>query len=610
MGKKQVPFDIRIIRSPWSEFYGREIEDSLKTHPDSYLKEVAREGFNAVWLHCILRDIVPCNAFPEFGQKGKEQIPALKKMVEKAAKYGLKVFLYFCEPRGFREEDLFWKNNEDVKGQPALFRAAGGFSGRYFALCSSTQRVKDYLYESSYNLFKSVPGLGGVFMITASEFHTHCYSHFPRWQKKFTDQNMKDWAKHSFHCERCAKREPSEVVAEIITLINRGIKDASPKAKVIAWNWSWYIIEPDPQKKLISLLPKDVILQGDFERGGFKNVLNKRLDIDEYSYSYTGPSPRFKKLFHLAKKRGMQVTAKLQMGATHELVTVPYIPVPYIMAEKIHRMQKLGVDGYLGCWIFGGNVSVMSKVIGKMSVNPSLTPAQAVKEVAVEEFGEQASVYITKAWRQFSSAWNTYPFSIPFLYSAPINYATAYPFELSAKEIPAIPSWLPLPKDRKGHLLVGDNLKTWLTPFTAGFAVKAFGKLLSGWEKGIEILEEGAKKQQDHRYQKEMDMAVHISLLIRSTVNIIKFYPLLKKYRKGLPGTKKLLCNLLQEEISITEKDRDIIKRNPDFGYHAEAHTNFITESDLDYKIKLLKKQIKTLRCKSSIKSPQERAAR
>ncbi|MCM8761781.1 MAG: hypothetical protein NC929_00475 [Candidatus Omnitrophica bacterium] len=588
-------FSIRIIRSPYGDFYGREIEDSVKNHPDWYLEEIAREGFNAVWLHCILRDIVSSNVFPEFGKKEPEQIPALNNMVEKAEKYRLKVFLYFCEPRGFREQDPFWKNNPDVKGQSLEFHGIPPFSGRYYALCSSTKKVKDYLYQSSYKLFRKVPGLGGIFMITASEFHTHCYSHYPKWRLKFTDPFMEEWAMKPFECKRCDSRDASEVVAEIIKLVNSGIKDASPDAKVIVWNWSWYIIEPDPQKKLISQLPEDVILQGDFERGGYKNVLKRRLEIDEYSLAYTGPSPRFKKLFYLAKSRGMKVTAKLQIGSTHELVTVPYIPVPYKIAEKIYRMKKMGVSGYLGCWIFGGDISPMSKVAGKMSVNPFLSPSSAVKEVAIEEFGKDAAVYVIKAWRHFSSAWESYPFSIPFLYSSPVNYATAYPFRLNDREIKEMPSWLSLPRDKNGHLISGDNLKGWIKPFDSGFVVRTFKKLLSEWEKGIGVLEEGKEYLENPRYKKEIDLAIHISLLIKSTVNIIEFYKLLRRYKKGETEVKRKLKKLLKEEISIVEKDREVIKRNNDFGYHPEAHEYFITEKDLTYKITLLKSQIKYL---------------
>ncbi|MCM8817372.1 MAG: hypothetical protein NC913_07695, partial [Candidatus Omnitrophica bacterium] len=428
-------FDLRIIRSPYGDFYGRDIEDCVKNHPDWYLEEIAKEGFNAVWLHCILRDIVCSNVFPEFGRKQSEQIPALNEMVEKAGRYGLKVFLYFCEPRGFPENDVFWKKNADVKGQSSNLGNIGMLKGVYYALCSSTQKVKDYLYRSSYDLFKKVPGLGGVFMITASEFPTHCYSHYPKWKIKFTDPYIEKLIKRPFDCKRCEKKEPCDIVAEIITIVNRGIKDASACADVIAWNWSWYIIEPDPQKKLISQLPQDVILMGDFERGGYKKMFGKRLEIDEYSLSYTGPSPRFKKLFSEAKKRKMKVMAKIQIGSTHELVSIPYIPVPYRIAEKIYRMKKMGVNGYLGCWIFGGDVSPMSKVAGKLSSFPCLFPAKAIRQVAVEEFGEKPSKYILKAWKHFSNAWKNYPFSVPFLYFSPMNYATAYPFNTDDKEM-------------------------------------------------------------------------------------------------------------------------------------------------------------------------------
>ncbi|MFN4227492.1 MAG: hypothetical protein ACK4F0_05075 [Candidatus Ratteibacteria bacterium] len=586
-------FKIRIIRSPYGDFYGKDIENSIKNHPDWYLEEISKEGFNAIWLHCILRDIVSSDLFPEFGRKEKEQIKALNKFVEKTGKYGLKVFLYLCEPRGFHENDQFWKKHPDVKGQSCEFYNIGNFSGKYYALCSSTQKVKDYLYQSSYKLFKKVEGLSGVFMITASEFNTHCYSHYPKWRLKFADTLTEEWARKKFECKRCEEREAYEVVAEIITLINKGIKDANPKAEVIAWNWSWYIIEPDPQEKLINKIPEDVIIMGDFERGGYKKVLGKRLEIDEYSLSYTGPSPRFKKLFYIAKKRGMRITAKLQIGSTHELVTVPYIPVLYKIAEKLYKLKKIGADGYLGCWIFGGNISPMSKVAGKISIFSFLSLSKAVKQIAIEEFGKKQAEYVIKGWKQFSYAWNFYPFSIPFLYFSPINYSTAYPFKISDKEIKAIPSWLPLPRDKHQHIISGDNLKEWIKPFNSQFVIKAFKKLISEWQKGIDVLKEGEKYFKDDRYKKEVDLAIHISLLIKSIINIIKFYELLKKYKEG--QRKADLKKLLLEELSIVEKDREIIRRNKDFGYHPEANEYFITEKDLTYKIKILEEQIKKL---------------
>lgn len=587
----------RIIRSPWSDFYGREIEDALKTHPESYLEEAASEGFNGIWLHSTLRDIVSSTPFPEFGKKGKEQMPALNRLVERAAKYGMKVFLYLCEPRGFDGKDTFWKKNGDVKGQPLVSPV---FNYSHFALCSTTQRVKDFLALSSYNLFREAPGLGGVFMITASEFHTHCYSHYPKWQKTFTDTNMARWAEADFYCRRCETRHPSEVVAEIITLVNSGIKAASAEAKVIAWNWSWYIIEPDPQKKLVSLLPRDVILMADFERGGSKKVLGKKVLVDEYSFSYTGPSKRFKDILAQAKNRGMKSMAKIQLGTTHEFVTIPYIPVPQILARKMGKMKKLGVYGYLGCWIFGGDITPMSKIAGKMSRGKDVSVSEAVKETAVEEFEDKkAAGHVVRAWKSFSKAWALYPFSIPFLYYSPVNYSTVYPFSLNARKTGPIPSWRPLPADGQGRLAVGENIETWTAPFTGAFVKKALRQLLLEWKRGLDILRDGAKRpgKVSGRYLKELDMAEHVFLSFESIIDIIDFYRLLSLYRQEEKDGKagKALKKLFLKQLSLALRDRIIVARNSDFGFHPEAHARFVTVEGLDYKIALLRKNLRIL---------------
>ena len=445
--KDKFVFNPRIIRSPSSDYYGDEIENSFQAYPDRYLQEIADEGYNGIWLRVILREIVPCTPFPEFGNKEKEQLAALNKLVAKTSRFGIKVYLYFCEPRGFKAKDPFWRRHPKVKGQPADFQTSGS-DGLYFALCSSTAAVKEFLEESSFNLFKQVIGLGGVFLITASEHHTHCYSHFPKPQKQDSDPNLEDWLKAKFSCPRCIGRQPTEVAAEIIRLINRGVKSAAPDADVIAWTWSWSILEPDPQKELIALLPKDIILMSDWERGGLKKVCGKRYPLDEYSFSYPGPSPRFKKQLEIAKKRKMRVMAKIQIGTTHELASVPYLPLSHLLANKMQKLKKFQVSGYLGCWIFGGEISSMSRLAGRMSRRPQASPSKAIKELARAEFGEKSAVSVTHAWRCFAVAWRQYPFSIPFLYYGPINYATAYPLSFNFKKEPPTASWRPLPRDK------------------------------------------------------------------------------------------------------------------------------------------------------------------
>lgn len=588
---------IKIIRSPYGDFYHKEIENCNDSYPDWYLREIAEQGFNGIWLHCILKDIVKSNVFPEFGSKEEEQIRQLNKLVERCDKFGVRVFLYLCEPRGLKEDDEFWRNHPDVKGQEAVFPAyLGELGGKYYALCTSTEKVKDFLYESCYNLFKKVPGLGGAFLINASEFHTHCYSHYPKHIYLAQQKGIvEDWGKLGFHCKRCENREPFEVVAEVIKLIRDGIKDASREAEVIAWTWSWSIIEPDPQERLIKSLPEDVIIMSDFERGGYKFFFGKRHFIDEYSLSYIGPSPRFKKQLHLAKKYGHKGMAKLQFSTTHELVSVPYIPVIFNFAEKIERLKKMGGDGFLYCWIFGGESNVVSRITGMLSME-ELPKGKVIKRVADEEYGKELAGYVVKAWRIFSEAFQRYPFSIPFIYNGPINYATVYPFKIDAGRIGTIPSWRPLPRDENGYLKVGDNIETWIEPFSPEEFIKQMETMADEWKKGIEVLEKGLKVGTNKNFQREIDIAKHIYFSFRSTANIVKFYVHLREYNEKKEGrSKEKIIDILRKELELTEADFEIWKRNPDFGYHPEAAENFLSERDYLYKIGLLREEIELL---------------
>ena len=151
----------------------------------------------------------------------------------------------------------------------------------------------------------------------------------------------------------------------------------------------------------------------------------------------------------------------------------------------------------------------------------------------------------------------------------------------------------------KGHIDVGDNLEEWVTPFTPEIIVETFKKLLNQWKTGISILEKTLKNNKGNdRLQKELDLAEHIFLSVKSTIDIIMFYKMLRKFKKNKIFKKlnKTLITLFKDAIEIAKQDKKIIKRNKSFGFHPEAHTYFVTQKDLDYKISLLKSEINRLK--------------
>ncbi|MGB9677292.1 MAG: hypothetical protein ACPLZ9_01625, partial [Candidatus Ratteibacteria bacterium] len=118
-------------------------------------------------------------------------------------------------------------------------------------------------------------------------------------------------------------------------------------------------------------------------------------------------------------------------------------------------------------------------------------------------------------------------------------------------------------------------------------------KLLKKWDEGIEFLKKGIEIDKDNlRLKKEIDLALHIYLSFKSCINIVDFYRNLREYRRG---NKEKIKRILEDELEITERDFEIFKRNPEFGYHPEAFENFLRESDYIYKIKQIQHQLKKI---------------
>lgn len=593
-GAQTYIFTPRIIRSPESDCWGDDLGTALRAYTEDYLREIAQEGYDGLWLHLCLRDTIPSSLFPAVRTK---RLDLLNRLVERAARHGVRIYVYLNEPRGLHADHPFWKGHPGLMGQPAVFAGANpAFSGEFRALCTSTAAVREYLEESCRKLFCRVPGLGGTFLITASELHTHCYSHFAKHSSPLSE----------FHCPRCIERDPVDVVAELIAAVNRGVKSAAPDAEVMAWTWSWSIIEPDPQENLIRRLPRDVTLMSDWERGGSKRVLGKSYPVDEYSFSSLGPSPRFKRQLALGKRRGMKVMAKIQIGTTHELATIPYLPVPPLLAEKLNRMRKCGVDGYLGCWNIGGEISEMTRLAGRISRRPALSPAQALRKLSREEFGPANAGEVVKAWRHFADAWRQYPFSQSVIYCGPMNYAPACPIHLDLQPHPEVPlarpAHEPQPRDKNGRLAFRTSPEAWLGPFGAEITARAFGHLLTEWRKGLRVLRAAlAADTGNGNLERELNLAEHVALSVRSTLHIIRLHQTLWALRKAKAPKarsrlRSRLARILEADIAVAAADRKVIVLDPRLGYHSEAFTRLFSPEDLDHKIRALARAVRTLK--------------
>ncbi|MFA7229820.1 MAG: hypothetical protein WC071_00985, partial [Victivallaceae bacterium] len=105
---------IKIWRSPYSEFgkFSRipnDLQDETITadnvYTDAVLSGIATSGFNGIWLHGLLHNLVQATEFPEFGQNSAIHLEKLRNLIKRAAKHGIKIYLYMQPPRAIPVEN-------------------------------------------------------------------------------------------------------------------------------------------------------------------------------------------------------------------------------------------------------------------------------------------------------------------------------------------------------------------------------------------------------------------------------------------------------------------------------------------------------------------------
>jgi len=580
----------RIFRSPMAFYYSQELERVDDAYPESYLLKLAHQSFNGIWLREQLRELVRTRLLPEFAKHSDRLLGRLNALIAKCAKYNIKVYLYLTEPLGLSDAEgrSVFRRHPHVRGEsPAGWRGSG--------LCSSRPEVKAYLREGFAELFRRAPGLGGVILITASEHPSHCWSHV--------------WLNHGQpgpRCPRCRRRTPQEVVAEIVSFAQTGVRRARSSARVIAWNWSWTMWEDDPQAGVIEHLPAGVAVMGDFERGGKRRADGFAHIVDEYSLAYVGPSERFRGLVRVARSCGHEVYAKLQVGVTHELATVPYLPVLPNVAEKFLRARRLGVTGAMECWNFGNILSRNTEIAHHLSWQGGpADPAMLLRRLAERDFGRRAAADVVRAWGRFARAMDHFPFDTSFCYSGPMHHGGAYPLLWRKSGRPPAVAFL-LPNEVTYNVALdvpseyGDDISRICRQFGEARVVRGLRRLGAEWAKGLGLLRRAlARVPSDRRAGAQSDyrVAAAVRSQFESAANFIEFTWLRDRmfhmYNESDRPRKRAILDRLEAiaraELANAAELKRLAQAEPALGFHGEAFGYVYTPAKIDRKLTALR---------------------
>jgi hypothetical protein len=445
---------LRLVYS-YLAVYGDPLSDpKLDPYPDGFLQRLSAVGVNGVWLHAVLRDLAPGGAaFPEFGAGHEERLANLRVLVQRAKRHGLGVYLYMNEPRAMPAS--FFKNRPDLGG----VREEG-----FTALCTSHPAVRRWMADALTDVFRQVPGLGGVYAITASENLTNCASHG-------------DWRS----CERCKGRGDADILAEVVAVIEAGVHRGNPKANVIVSDWGWR--GHGDARDLIARLPKSVWLMSvsewdkPIERGGIATK------VGEYSISAVGPGPRSVRHWAAARQAGIKTAAEIQFNNTCEIASVPYLPVMDLVAEHIHNLAPARLDGMLIGWTMGGHPSPNFELARELNRTPSQDVDAVLDALARKRFGTEGAPHARRAWTLMSDAFRQYPFHVSVVYASPVQCGPANAIYPSPTGYSATMWGIPY-----------DDLNGWRGPYPPEVFAAQFEKMAEGWRAGIGELQRAAEK--------------------------------------------------------------------------------------------------------------------
>ena len=516
--------------------YGDELLDDIEYYPDEYLKRLAHNGTNALWIYTSFRALIDMPQFPQNKSDCARRIKKLSRVVERCGRYGVKVYVFAIEPIGLSEEEL-----------PIHSHMAGGskINDRY-PFCMRQETAREYIIGAVEKLFRSVPGLGGYISITAGEQTTTCPS-----------------VASYIHCPRCSKYSRGENLAYAVNCIKEGIRRAGTGAEFISWTYSHRYWEERDVRQYVQNAPRDVVLMQNFEDGGINIQLGKPRVAFDYWLSYVGPCDTYIATAEEAQKRGCAMWAKMQVCNSHELATVPYIPVPGILYEKYKRARELGTTGIMECWYFGNYPSAMNFVSGALSFLGTFADKEAfLRECAARLYGQSMANDVAAAWLAFEEGYRNYPTNVMFNYYGPMHDGVVWKLALLPKNNPLPRTWQlqDIPDgDRIGECLFQGH--------TLDETIALSDEIRKNWQAGISLLPLPAS----HELR---TLAEALWLLFSSGANILKFYSLRARLGKQSGDARKTLAqmrDLVRAEIENTQTMAALCAKDPRLGYHSEA---------------------------------------
>jgi len=519
--KRKARFKTRIIYSFCGLYNDALDTDSKSWCPDLLLENYSKNGINGIWIQGILYRLAHFPFEPSLSSEMEKRLERLNELIERCADYGIKVFLYFNEPRAM-EEAFFEKH-------PAIM---GAKRRTLRCMCSSAPEVSEYVSSAIESICKSASGLGGIFVISSSENLNNCRA----------------WTMDE-ECPRCSNRPMSEIASQVCNCISEAAHRVNPDIKVIIWDWGWRRPElmdgTELEKYVKALEPRSIVMSGrergiPIVKGGIQG------EIEDYTLCVTGVGEMAKDAWKWARETNHETAAKLQINNSWECSTIPYLPLFRTVETIVDDVAREGVEHLMLSWTLGGAPSPNIKVISRKFFD-TFGADSADDDILASIYGKDAAV-VKKATDILCDAFSEFPFAHQGIYTGPANGGAANLLYEKATGFKATMT-----------CFAYDDIDTWRCQYPEDVYEKQFEKMSDMWLDGLKLLE-----ATDACELKDMAEAVYIQL--RSGTNQIKFV------RARNKGDHSQMVKLAKDEIPLAVKLWTLMEKYPQIGFEAANH--------------------------------------
>lgn len=525
-------------------------------YTDGLLDRISHSGFNAIWVWLNTEEAtLNSKIYPELDDlEAATRLARLEDLAHRAKRYGIDVYIYLGTGYNHHIPESFFKKHPDARGY-----------GWGPPLCTSNATVRRYYAETVQTVFGRAPDLKGMIVIYDSEGFWYCGNN-----------------EHSrLECPRCRHFSQAQIAAQLLTTLDKAMHvTGGPHKQFIAWN---YNVDSQWIVKMLPLLPKDIVIQGDFDKGMVNGKDGIRHQTEDYNISNLGPPALFINEYSAAQRSGLKVMAKTEHAISQEFIFVPYIPCMGQWYRRISRMRDYNITGFFGNWDhYGYTPSIPADLINQMSFDPAPTEDKLLNDLAAKEFGPAAAPYVVGAWHNFSRGIREFPYSDPVArLPGPLQKGPSQPLFLDpyVKGFGPWRSW--------------QNNLNWTRPWGPRVTAKYLSRLEELYANGNAELET-ARRLAPEPYRSalasEWRVGETIQYSVQTVLHLIKWIELRKQFFATASKSQRAQLAVKLEAIALKERANaktllPLLQEDSRLGYAAISNGGLFTPSLVEWKI-------------------------